>query len=305
MEWLIVLGLALLLVPGILSYLGSETLIHPRRISLSTRPNDHNLPHEDVSFATDDGINLRGWFMPAENARGTIVFCHGWLGNREPDLKYVPWLRENGYSVLLFDFRNHGDSGGSATSMCYLERQDLLAALDYLRGRGITQVGVMGFSMGAAVAISTAPHSSIVRAVIADSGFAELHYTIAGSLRRHYSIPRPLAQPLARLIVLVAGKRLGLDLSEADPIRWVGRISPRPLFIIHGGRDPYIDVSEAQRLYAAAGEPKTFWLVPEAGHREADVFCPQEYKERVLTFFEQWLAPRQKGRDPHEKTAHD
>ncbi|MBC7265316.1 MAG: alpha/beta hydrolase [Chloroflexi bacterium] len=292
MSLVIILGLALLLVLTFLGYFGSETLIHPRRTPLSARPTDYHLPYEDVSFTTDDGIILHGWFVPAQHTRGTIVFCHGWSGNKEPDLKYVPWLWENGYSVLLFDFRNHGDSGGSATSMCYLERKDLLAALEYLRGRGVTQVGVMGFSMGAAVAIATAPLSPIIHAVIADSGFAELHCAIANGLRLRYSTLGPFAQPLARFIVFVAGWRIGLDLSQADPIHWVGRISPRPLFIIHGGRDPYVHSTEAQRLYAAAGEPKSIWLVTDAGHREADISYPQEYKESVLAFFDQWLTRR-------------
>jgi len=69
----------------------------------------------------------------------------------------------------------------------------------------------------------------------------------------------------------------------------VGRLSPRPLLIIQGGRDVYILPSEAQRLYAAAGEPKELWLVPEAGHRAVDQVDPEGYYARVLGFFDRWV----------------
>ena len=92
------------------------------------------------------------------------------------------------------------------------------------------------------------------------------------------------------MVVWLAGLRLGVRLSEVDPIRWVDKIAPRALFIIHGGRDPYVPVEEVRELYRRAGEPKELWIVPEARHRQVDVCRPQEYRQRVLSFFDRWLA---------------
>ncbi len=189
----------------------------------------------------------------------------------------------------MFDFRGHGRSEGQHVSMGYYERQDLLGAVDYLQSRGIDRVGVLGFSMGGAVAMATAPHSEAIRAVVSDGGFARFSDTIAAGVRER-GLPGFLASLVGHLIVWLMGLRLDCSLSEADPIHWVDKIAPRALFIIHGALDPFVTVEEARELYAAADEPKEIWIVPEAGHRQADRRHPEEYRHRVLAFFDQWLA---------------
>jgi alpha-beta hydrolase superfamily lysophospholipase len=263
---------------------GVNLLTHPARNLAGGTPSDYGLPYERVSFPSYDGTILRGWFVPAVQPRATVVFCHGRAGSKAPDLIYVPQLRQHGFNVLLFDFRAHGESDGHKSSLVYYERRDLLAAIAYLQNRGIQEVGLMGFSMGAAVAIATAPLSQAVRAVIADSAFAELR-TILVTYLQQRGIPRPPASALTTWIIWAAGLRLGCHLPEADPLRWVGRIAPRPLLLIHGGQDEGIPVSDAHRLYHAAHEPKKLWVIPEAKHRCADKVCPEEYMTRVLGFF--------------------
>lgn len=280
--------LLLLAITAIVTY-GVNRLIVPGRSLAGGTPSDHGLPYESVSFSSLDGTMLRGWFVPAVRQGGTVIFCHGRSGSKAPDLIYVPQLRQHGFSVLLFDFRAHGESDGICSSVVYHERQDLLAAIAYLKGRGIHEVGLMGFSMGAAVALVTAPLSEAVRAVIADSGFAELRTILMAHLQQR-RIPRPLASGMASLVIWAAGRRLGCHLPDADPLRWVGRIAPRPLLLIHGGQDQDIPVSDARRLYDAAGEPKELWVVPQAEHRCVDKVSPQEYMRRVLSFFDRWLA---------------
>jgi len=164
-----------------------------------------------------------------------------------------------------------------------------MGAIDYLQQRGIAEVGVLGFSMGGAVGIITAPQSAAIRAVISDGGFARLESAMLGWARERMGLPRWLALPLTRPIITVAGWRLSVRLPEADPIRWVGHIAPRPVFFIHGDRDPYATVADVEALHAAAGEPKVLWRVPEAGHRQVDQHRPAECRERVIGFFERYL----------------
>jgi alpha-beta hydrolase superfamily lysophospholipase len=281
---LLVLALA---TAAIVMY-GVAQLIYPGRSLAGGTPSDYGLPYERVSFPSYDGTVLRGWFVPAVHPRATVVFCHGRAGSKAPDLIYVPQFRQHGFNVLLFDFRAHGESDGHTSSLVYFERQDLLAAIAYLQNRGIQEVGLIGFSMGAAVAIATAPLSEAVRAVIADSAFAEVR-TILVTYLQQYGIPRPLASGLAALIIWTAGLRLGCHLPDADPLRWVDHIAPRPFLLIHGGQDQGIPVSDAHRLYEAAGQPKELWIVPEAEHRCVDKVCPDEYMARVLAFLDRSL----------------
>jgi alpha-beta hydrolase superfamily lysophospholipase len=281
--------LLLALATAAIMVYGVSQLTHPARNLTGGIPSDYGLPYEKISFPSYDGTILRGWFVPAIHPQATVVFCHGRAGSKAPDLIYVPQFRQHGFNVLLFDFRAHGESDGCKSSLVYYERRDLLAAIAYLQNRGIQTVGLMGFSMGAAVAIATAPLSPAVRAVIADSAFAELR-TILVTYLQQQGIPRPLAVSLTSVIIWAAGLRLGCHLPDADPLRWVGRIAPRPLLLIHGGQDEGIPVSDARRLHTAAGEPKELWVVPEAKHRCADKVCPKEYMRRVLGFFDRWLA---------------
>ncbi|MBC7260885.1 MAG: alpha/beta fold hydrolase [Chloroflexi bacterium] len=277
---------------------GVHRLIHPRRTRVGGTPSDYGLPYESVSFPSLDGITIRGWFVPTPNSRGTVIFCHGYAGNKAPDLQYVPRFRDHGYNVLLFDFRAHGESDGNKSSLVYYERQDLLGAIAYLQQRGINQVGLLGFSMGAAVAMATAPLSAAVRAVIADSGFAELR-TILTTYMQNKGMPRPIASAMAALIIWAAGWLLGCSLPEGDPLRWVSRLAPRPLFLIHGELDRSVPASDARRLYEAASHPKELWIAPGAEHRAVDQLYPDEYMARVLTFFDQWLASQPVSRTEH------
>ena len=136
--------------------------------------------------------------------------------------------------------------------------------------------------------MATAALSTAVRAVIADSGFAELR-TIVSNHMRHQGFPSWIASALTSLILGAAGRLLECHLETSDPLRWVSGIAPRPLLIIHGGQDRDVPVDEARRLYEAAGDPKELWISEKAAHRCVDQTCPDEYMARVLQFLDKWL----------------
>ena len=286
----------------------STELIKSPQPDEPSSPSQHGLPFTEVLFPSRDGLILHGWFVPAEGvatfslteedwsagSKGTVVLGHGRFGSKDPDLKYVPWLREAGYNCLLFDFRGHGRSEGDYTSFGYHERKDLLGAIDFLRGKGIPKVGVLGFSLGGAVGISTAAECDDVVAVVADGAFVELPRTLARGARER-GFPQWLVRPLGPFILWLAGRRVGADLTESEPLRYVHRIAPRALFVIHGEDDPYISVDDARRLYDRAGEPKELWIAQGAGHRRVDEVYPDEYQERVVGFFDRYLAPTGEG----------
>jgi len=294
-----VTSLAVLILAGLVAltlflpaFLAARKLIRRPAPDPPADPAALGLPHEEVSFQTEDGLTLRGWFIPTPApARGTIIFCHGHSGSMDGDLGYVPAFHQHGYSVLMFDFRGHGRSDGARVSMGYHERNDVLAAIRFLEGRGIHAVGLLGFSMGGATAIASAPLSPAVKAVVTDSAFATLDTTVAGGLRAQ-GVPELIPRLVGRLAVKVADLLLACRLEDAYPIRWVSQVAPRGLFIIHGEDDIYVPASDARRLYELAGEPKELWLVPGAGHREIDRTAPEEYLPRILAFFDRFFPDR-------------
>ena len=288
---------------GAVTWRWSTELIKSPEPDPPSSPDEYGLPFTEVLFPSSDGLGLHGWFIPAEGvatfsledydwatgSRGTIVLGHGRFGSKDSDLANVPWLREAGYNCFLFDFRGHGRSDGNCTSFGYHERKDLLGALDFLESKNIPRVGVLGFSLGGVVGIGTAAENEGIVAVVADGAFAELRGTLArGAEERH--LPSWMVRRLGPSILWLAGRRVGGNLEESDPLRWVDRISPRALLIIHGEEDAYIPVEDVRRLYDRAGEPKELWIAPGAGHREVHEVYPDEYRERVLSFFDTYLA---------------
>jgi fermentation-respiration switch protein FrsA (DUF1100 family) len=281
-------GLALATVAGLAWYVAGQ-LTRRRKPDVRADPAALGLDYETVAFASRDGLRLGGWFVPGTAPlRGTVIFCHGHNGSLDPDLKYVPAFHGHGYSVLQFDFRAHGRSQGRYVSMGYYERLDLLGAVDYVQARGIDRVGVLGFSLGGAVSISTAAQCPAIAAVVSDGGFGRIQPTLAAGIHER-GVPTWLARLLAPIVARIAGWHLGCDLAAADPLRWVGQISPRPVLLIHGGRDTFVPLAEVEALYAAAGNPRELWIVHEAEHRRVDDARPEEYMERILAFFDRWL----------------
>lgn len=269
----------------IFAWRGATQLIHPPHRHAETSPTTYQLAYENISFTARDGFTLRGWFISAPNPQGTIVVCHGYTGECSPDLEYAPLFHQHHYNTLYFDFRGHGMSDGNYTSLVYYERRDLLAALDFLRARGIEQVGLYGLSMGGAIALATASLSPMVIGVLSDCAFAELWHVARNNIfKRH--IPIIIAGIIGWLVVAIASIRLRANLFSADPIHWVSRITPRPLLLMQAANDEDVPIAESQSLFAAAGEPKELWLVPNATHREIQKVAFEEYPQRVIAFFD-------------------
>lgn len=247
-------------------------------------PADLGLEYESVRFTTDDGVTLSGWLIPAGRETPTaVVLMHGFSGNRLPELAaFVPWLRER-HHVLQFDFRGHGESDDSLITLGTRERLDVAAAVRFLQGRGLGPTALFGISMGAAIAIVSAPDLPVA-AVVADAAFAELHHPVASRMRQ---AGYPLAGIGARLVVVGAGLRARSRLT--DPIRAVGRIAPRALLLIAPHDDRLISWRQSVRLFEAARDPKELAVVGGAGHAEAYAVDPGAYQERVLAFLERHL----------------
>ena len=200
--------------------------------------------------------------MPAaRETRTAVIVMHGFSGHRLPELAaFVPWLQER-HHVLQFDFRGHGESEGSMVTLGTHERRDVAAAVRFLESRGLGPIALFGISMGASIAIVSAPDLPVA-AVVADAAFAELRHPVANRLREG---GYPLSELGAR--VVVGGAMLRTRARLAGPIRAVAGIAPRPLLLIAPREDQLISWRQSLRLYEAAGEPKELMVVEGAGPR--------------------------------------
>lgn len=280
----------LLIALTLLAYLGSNYLMARRKPDAPTSPADFDLAFEDVEFQSGDGTTLRGWFIPARSttATSTVVICPGANGSMDADTAFLPWFHNFDLNVLIFNWRAHGRSDGHIVTLGYDERYDLIAAVEYAKARGAHKIGVLGLSLGGAVALSTAAICPDIDAVATDSAFVHIVTAVAAGLSER-GLPDGVSYPIARLLIITAGLRLGKDLFQADPVRWIDRIAPRPLLLIYGERDPFAPRAEVELLYRRAGEPKEIWRVPQAAHREIQTLEPDAYRERLTRFFKDHL----------------
>jgi fermentation-respiration switch protein FrsA (DUF1100 family) len=191
------------------------------------------------------------------------------------------WRR--GANVLLFDHRERGSSEGESISLDHFETVDAFAAVTYALSRAPNvPVGLIGYSMGGAVALIGATRDERVGAVVADSPFASERELVRALLRKQI---RPLHGPVAAL----SERLLPYDPAEVEPPKEMAKIAPRAALFVHGLLDETCDPEDSVRLYEAAGEPKEFWLLEGAGHCDGYFVDREAYCERIAAFFEEHL----------------
>jgi fermentation-respiration switch protein FrsA (DUF1100 family) len=246
-------------------------------------------PPEPVSFYSEDGLRIDGTFF-AGTAGSALVLCHGFRACSLDLMGAAAELNHEGHSILVFDFRGHGKSGGKRSSIGYKECRDLRAAVQYLKNRPEVdpqRIGVLGISMGAATAILTAAECQDIKAIVADSSFATLHDVVYQGFKNMLKLPGPL---VAGPTLMFSEMFAGFKTNWVRPIDAVSAIAPRPILFIHSRSDDLIAYEHCNRLYEAAAEPKQQWLVDGAMHARAAVMYHDEYVARVSEFFKQNLA---------------
>ena len=249
---------------------GNRLFYFPTKTAPDT-PKTHGQAYEDVSFKSQDGTKLHGWFMnPAKGVKvkGTIVYSHGNAGSVGYHLPFVLWMIENGYQVLLYDYRGFGKSEGTIERKGLVE--DVHAAFDYVKTRkdvDAKRLISFGHSLGGAKSLAALGQKMIpgVRGVVSFAGFASYQ-----DMARHFAGDMGV-------------KLVSDDLSARDLVE---KIAPIPVLIIHGTADGTVPFSQGELLFKKAKEPKTFFKIKEGNHAQALSMNNQEYRKKIL----EWLA---------------
>lgn len=251
-------------------------------------PANYNMPFEDVTVTSVDGLELVGWFIPSHNG-AVIILQHGYKSTREELLNEAEMLYRHGYGLLLTTVRAHDYSEGEMITFGMYEVQDMDAWYQYLLTRAdidANRIGMLGNSFGGMLAIQYTAQNQNIKAVVADSAFSSLDDTVSTSVTYFTDLP---AFPFAPLIVYWAERETGFKTEDIDATRWIAQIGPRPVFLMQGGADVVISANSGQRLYDAAGEPKELWFEPDLGHVDFDSEMADEFERRVVEFFDHYL----------------
>ncbi len=282
---------ALSLLCGVSIYL-VETLIRPKKLppfsAYTFTPFELNLPAEAVVFPPRNGNHMvSGWFIPYPGATTTLLVCPGYRTSKSDTLGITNFLWQAGHNILAFEYYGHGAEVGTPVTLGYREMEDFMGAVDYAKLRTPeTRLGVAAYSMGAAIAIMCSARAPDVEAIVADSAFATHSSVVDYNIRRALHMP---SAPFAWLADYLLGWRAGYHFRQVEPLQDIAHLAPRPILIIHGGKDTVVDPHDAPLLYAAAQEPKELWVVPEADHCGAYFEDRPLYVKKLIDFFEEHL----------------
>ena len=273
---------ALLLVAVILGvtlvWCVGGVLVLPANHSIENPPTD--LHAENVTFPSASGAIVHGWFVPGEPGHGVVMLLHGVHANRTVMLSRAELLSRAGYAVLLFDFQAHGESLGKQITFGFLESRDATAAVKFLNEKlPGEKIGVIGVSMGAAAALLAQPPLP-VSALVLESCYPMIYQATEDRIVERIGLLGRLA---TSLLTCQLKPRLGISSDELKPIESAKNISVPKLFI-SGSADRLTTAQETKDLFAAAAEPKQFWLVDGAAHEDLRLVAGGEYDRRVLAF---------------------
>ena len=237
----------------------------------SATPQAYGLDFESVNIPTDDGETLHAWWVPAKDARGTILFFHGNAGNISHRIDYLLMFRKLGYATLIFDYRGYGNSTGSPSEAG--TDRDAAAAWRWLtqtRGLRPEEIVYVGESLGAAVA----------------SGLAVRHP------------PRALVL----LSTFTSVPDLGAKIYPFIPVRLISRYSydnrahvrqiKVPVLVAHSRQDDIIPFAHGQEIFLAANEPKQF-LEMSGGHNDGFIFMREDWVGVLAAFLERYAGASQ------------
>jgi fermentation-respiration switch protein FrsA (DUF1100 family) len=262
---------------------------------------------EDVRFPTADGLQLAGCYLRATSRRrGVILFGLEFGSNRWSCLPYCEHLLRAGFDVFAYESRNQGDSDAMPgyEPLQWLTAYEVLdaeAALAYLKARPDADpngVGLFGISKGGAAGLYVAAGDPYIRCCLTDGAFAT-YPTLVPYMRQWFRIYNQKYFLQGLLPSWYYGQLGMIAIRRVERVRHcrfphlerrMKDLAPRPVLLIHGGDDTYIRPEMARKLYEKAREPRDFWVVEGAKHNQALHTSGEEYRRRVLDFFEKHLA---------------
>jgi len=250
------------------------------------------MPHyETVRFPSRQaGINIAGWWVPGDPNAPAVILVHGFDGCKNAIDVLVPagMLWRNGFSVLLIDLRNIGDSDSDngRSGAGNKEYLDVLGAWDWVvneKGYAPSRVGLVGVSLGGAASLYAFSAEPRIAALFLESTYANLEQVIAEDIR-HDGFPGSVAYSAILMGRIVDGE----NLLAHDPISAIRTAGARPVYIVHSREDARVPIDQAEELAAAArdvGVNVTIWFTDHGKHVQTPAVYPEEFERRLVRFF--------------------
>ena len=264
---------------------------------------------EEVVLPTTHNLQLHGCYLKTSKPRkGVILFGLEFGSNRWSCQSYCDFLRDSGYDVFSFETRGQGNSPSHEGYeplqwVTTFDIDDFRAAVKYLKGRPDADprgIGLFGLSKGGSTGLFLAAEDPYIRCCAVD-GIFSTYTTMVPYMVKWVMIytHRKVIRDCLPMWYFRYAARTALHGIERDSHcvfpyleNVIRKIAPRPLLMIHGDADNYIKPEMAKQLFDMAGKPKEFWLVEGAKHNQSIHVAGDEYKRRIVEFFDKNLAEK-------------
>ena len=266
---LIFIIIFILFIMVFMSFIEKRLIFIPDK-DLYTTPGDWGLEYDDVTFHTEDGLKLNGWFIPGKTKSltddnlFTLLWFHGNAGNISHRLENIKMLYDRVHiNIFIFDYRQYGKSEGKVSEQgTYI---DARAALVYLKSRkdiNHERIIIFGRSIGSAVAVDLAVKGKCCALIL------ETPFTSMKDLAKYLYPFLPIGYILQ---------------TKYDSISKIRDIKV-PTLIMHGDKDELVPIEQGRKLYETANEPKEFYTIPGATHNDTYVVGGEEYFDVIRRF---------------------
>lgn len=238
--------------------------------------------YSSISLFTENNTRLHGWYARKDStAKGTVILFHGVTSNKSAVLTEANEFRYYGYNVLLLDFRGHGESGGTTTTLGVKEAEDVKLAWDFVKQQGETNIILWGTSMGAVAICNAISKYKIQPAgAILEAPFESLQYHLKGRAR---TLGFP-SQPFGFLVTGWMGIERNFNGYKHKTTRFAKDITC-PVLVQWGARDTYVLKKEAEAVYSAlASADKKLIVYENAGHESMAQKETEKWRNEIYPF---------------------
>lgn len=244
----------------------------------------HELEKLELFMVGHRGHKIHGFLIPGKREK-TVIISHGYTLSLAGSIKYAEMFLNRGYSVFIYDHRNHGLSTRSFTSFGHYESEDLKHIIANLRKRSKNKVkiGLMGESLGAATVLQYIGKHDDVDFVIADCPFSDVKDLFDYRMKYDYGVGSKL---IINATSLLSRLLQGWSFRVASSKGKMKNVLTPTLFI-HGEEDRYIPKEMTIDMYNEKSVNKWLYIAPEARHAKSFSQNPVAYKERVYAFLEE------------------
>lgn len=252
-----------------------------------SRPTAHLAPAviddhcESLQIAEQGSPTLGAWHCPVDDNQRLAILFHGYLMDKSSLIEEAKVFMQQGFAVLLVDFRGSWESSESSTTIGYFEADDVAIALRYARQQfSPEKVVVYGQSMGAAAILGAIHRHAIdVDAIIVEAVFDRLLNTI----KNRFDILGAPSFPAAQILVFWGGMQAGFNGFAHNPVDYAQAVNV-PILFLHGEHDNRATLQDAYHVYNAVSVAKQFQVFPDTVHESHRARHPDKWQQDITAF---------------------